>query len=135
MIGVIKDDITEAAGPLQKCTGIQAGIEASIHAMRQIFESSETQAILLVDAENAFNNLNRKTALKNIKEICPPFYQYLANTYQKSAKLIIPGENDYTVIYSDEGTTQGDPIAMAMYGLGIKPLTDKLSNAVDTDLC
>ena len=24
---------------------------------------------------------------------------------------------------------------MAMYGLGIKPLTDKLSNAVDTNLC
>ena len=92
VIGVIKDDITTAAGPLQTCTGIKAGIEASIHAMRCVYEQDETEAILLVDAENAFNNLNRKAALKNIKEICPPLYQYLDNTYQKPAKLVIAGE-------------------------------------------
>ena len=73
--------------------------------------------------------------MKNIKQICPPFYQYLENTYEKAAKLIIPGDNKYTVIYSEEGTTQGDPVAMAMYGLGIKPLTDNLSNAVDLNHC
>ena len=82
LINVIKGDITTAAGPLQTCTGIKAGIEAAIHSMRQIFQQEETQAILLVDAENAFNNLNRNAALKNIKELCPPFYQYLYNAYQ-----------------------------------------------------
>ena len=136
LLGVIKDDITTAAGPLQTCTGVKAGIEAAIHAMRQVFESSETEAVLLVDAENAFNNLNRKATLQNIKELCPPFYQYLQNTYQKPAKLIIPGVDKYDVIYSEEGTTtQGDVAAMGEYGLGIKPLTDKLAAAVDTKLC
>ena len=89
-----------------------------------------------MDAENAFNNLNREAALKNIKEICPTFYRYLNNTYQNPAKLVIPGQdNKYNIIYSEEGSTQGDVGAMAMYGLGIKPLTDRLSSAVDRQVC
>ena len=135
LIGVIKDDITTAAGPTQTCTGVKAGIEAAIHTMRNVFEDTSTEAILLVDAENAFNNLNRDAALQNIKEICPPFYRYLHNTYQRPAKLIIPGEEKYEIILSEEGTTQGDVAAMPLYGIGIKPLTDKLANTVDTSTC
>ena len=82
LVGIIKDDIVSAAGPLQTCTGLRAGIEAAIHAMRKAFENNNTEAILLVDAENAFNKLNREVALQNIKQLCPPFYRYLHNTYQ-----------------------------------------------------
>lgn len=74
--------------------------------------------------------------LHNIKEICPPFYRYLSNTYQKPAKLVIPGEDDkYDILLSEEGTTQGDVAAMSMYGLGMKPLTDKLGSVVDKSVC
>ena len=135
LIGVIKDDITEAAGPLQTCTGIKAGIEAAIHAMRQVFECPDTEAVLLVDAENAFNKLNRKAALNNIKELCPPFYQYLHNTYQAPAQLIIPGETSYETIYSEEGCTQGDVAAMGKYGIATKPLINKLAQEVDSSKC
>ena len=135
VMGVIKNDVTSAAGPLQTCTGVKAGIEAAIHAMRQVFEDEETEAILLVDAENAFNKLNRKAALSNIRELCPPFHQYLQNTYQAPAKLIIPGENKYDIIYSEEGCTQGDVAAMAKYGIATKPLIDKLGNAVNSQYC
>ena len=114
---------------------MKAGIEAAIHAMREVFEGEESEAVLLVDAENAFNNVNRATALENIRELCPPFYQYLKNTYQTPAKLIIPGEKKYDVIYSEEGCTQGDVGAMAMYGIAVKPLIDQLSNAVNKDDC
>ena len=135
LLGVIKDDITTAAGPLQTCTGLKAGIEAAIHAMRQIFNDRNTEGVLLADAENAFNNLNREAALKNIKELCPPFYQYLHNTYQSAAELIIPGEREYETIYSEEGSTQGDVGAMAKYGIATKPLIDELSNAINTEEC
>ena len=43
---------------LQACSGLKADIESAIHAMRKVFEYYDTEAILLVDAENAFNNLN-----------------------------------------------------------------------------
>ena len=46
-----------ASGSLQTCSGIEAGIEAAIHSMRTIFNEAESEAMLLVDATNAFNSL------------------------------------------------------------------------------
>ena len=82
VVSNIRKDISEAAGPLQTCAGLKSGIEASIHAIRKIFQKDETEGLLLVDAENAFNNLNRKAALHNVRQLCPSFYRFLANTYQ-----------------------------------------------------
>ena len=88
-----------------------------------------------VDAENAFNNLNRNVAIENVKHLCPPFHRYLLNTYQKPAKLIISGNNTHEIIMSDEGCTQGDVNAMGFYGVGIAPLISTLADSVDTTKC
>ena len=45
--------------------------KAAVHAMHQVFESLDADGVLLVDASNAFNCLNRQTALLNIKKLCP----------------------------------------------------------------
>ena len=136
VVNLLRKDIIEAAGPLQTCAGLKAGIEASIHAMREIFEDDETEAVLLVDAENAFNKLNRQAAILNIKQNCPSFHRYLANTYQLPARLIINDKNGHSDdILSEEGSTQGDVPAMAMYALGTKPLLDKLMSTVDQQKC
>ena len=37
--------------------------------MRKVFEDDDTEAILLAAAENAFNKLNRKVALQNVKQM------------------------------------------------------------------
>ena len=66
---------------------------------------------------NAFNCLNHQTALRNISIICPSFARILINTYCVNSLLYIDG--DY--ILSQEGTTQGDPLAMPMYALGVVP--------------
>ena len=119
VVNVIKDDIIHAARPLQTCSGLRSGIEAAIHAMRRVFKHNDTEAILLVDAENAFNNLNREAALHNIKQICPSFHQYLENLYQKPAKLVLAGENGHDFIKSEEGCTQGCAASMGKYALGL----------------
>ena len=63
---LVKEGIKKAAGCLQLFAGQEAGCEAAMHVMHKIFESSETEAILIVDAENAFNSINRKALLHNI---------------------------------------------------------------------
>ena len=70
-------------------TGLQGGAEEAIHAMKEIFDDSRCDAVILVDANNAFNSLNRDAALHNIQYICPPFAPILINTYRIAARLIV----------------------------------------------
>ena len=53
-MSVAKKAVVEASGSLQLCAGQKSGSEASIHAMHTIFESDDTDAVLLIDASNAF---------------------------------------------------------------------------------
>ena len=115
----LRTEIQEAAGPLQVSSGLKGGSEAAIHAMRDIFENDATDAVILVDASNAFNRLNRQVALHNIQYLCHPFSQVLINTYRTSSRLFIIGGGE---IQSQEGTTQGDPLAMQFYALGSNPI-------------
>ena len=57
---------TEAVGNLHVCARQLAGVEEAIHAMREIFDRDECEAIILVDAKNAFNTINRKTMFHKI---------------------------------------------------------------------
>ena len=70
------------------------------------------QATLLVDATNAFNLVNCLAALHNISVLCPSFSTILRNTCGAPIRLFVTGEGE---LASTEGTTQGDPLAMAMY--------------------
>ena len=122
VLATIKMDILESAGPLQLCAGQDAGCEAAIHAMRSVFSEESTEAVLLVDASNAFNSLNRKVALHNIPILCPALATVLINTYRADVPLYIDGKH----LFSSEGTTQGDPLAMAMYAISVIPLIDAI---------
>ena len=124
----VRSDIQESVGGLQTCAGQKAGIEAAIHAMREIYERDECEAMILVDATNAFNSLNRATALRNVKIICPEIAQYLQNSYQTPSRLYISGSNG-EFIQSAEGTTQGDNCAMAFYAVSTVPIIDELQSS------
>ena len=123
---VLKNDIQEAAGPLQVAIGLQSGAEAAIHSMKEIYENDETEAVILVDASNAFNSLNRNAALHNIRILSPQFATILINTYRIPVQMIILGSKN---ILSAEGTTQGDNLAMSFYALGISPIIDYMRAA------
>lgn len=91
--------------------------------MRDVFEQSETEGVLLIDASNAFNSLNQKVALLNMKFVCPALETTLMNCYQSPVRLFVSGGGE---ILSKEGTTQGDPLGMAMFALSMVPLIKKL---------
>ena len=124
---VLKIDVTDSAGALQLCAGQTAGCESAVHGMVDIWNEITTEGVLQVDASNAFNSINRNLLIHNIEVICPEFATYVFNTYHHPARLFILGGKE---IYSNEGTTQGDPIAMGVYALGLNPLLHLLlSNA------
>ena len=129
---VTKEDVLDASGSLQVCADLRSGSEAAVHAMHSIFEEEETDAVLLIDASNAFNALNRAAALHNIRVLCPPIATYAINTYRQSARLFITGGSE---LKSAEGTTQGDPLAMAIYAISLQPLITRFGISSDAKQC
>ena len=89
---IVKYDLQEAAGATQLCAGQEAGCEAAVHAMEQIFADEDTEAIILVDATNAFNCLNRQVTLLNCETICPALSHILINTYHNNSQVFIDGQ-------------------------------------------
>ena len=87
-----------------------------------IFADEDTEGAVLVDASNAFNSLNHHVALLNMFQLCPPLATILTNTYHSASSLFIDGSS----LLSQEGTTQGDPLAMPMYAIGVVPVIRQL---------
>ena len=87
--------------------------------MRNLSEDDGVEAVLLVDASNAFSSLNREASLRNICIHYRVLAAMLTNIYKTHCMLFI----DANHILSQEGTTQGDLLAMTMYAIAPYPLS------------
>jgi len=120
------EDVVNGSSDAQIC-GRSSGSEAAIHPMRRMFANENTDAVILVDAANAFNNLNRNVLLHNIKYACPEISTYVINCYSDPARLFVISGLE---LKSQEGRTQGDPLGMAVYVLRITPMMNILLMAI-----
>ena len=91
LINLFKRDIMQAAGVSQVCAGHPSGCEAAIHTLRKVFAFMSTDAVLLINVDNAFNHLNHAVALHNIRYICPPLATILINIYRAPSRLFVTG--------------------------------------------
>ena len=96
------------------CAGHDSSCEATIHAMRQIFKEEDSEAVLLIDASNAFNTVKRKLLLHSASVICPEIAVFVRNCYALPSRLLVIVGIE---LKSCESTTQGDPAAMAIYAI------------------
>ncbi|XP_066914550.1 uncharacterized protein [Clytia hemisphaerica] len=122
VMAAFSEDVVRGSSDAQMC-GRSSGSEGAIHAMRRMYTNERTDAVILVDAANAFNNINREALIHNIKYICPEIATYVTNCYSSPARLFVVGGLE---IKSQEGTTQGDPLGMAIYALGVTPMLNIL---------
>ena len=87
-----------------------------MNPMHVIYEDEDCEAVLLVDASNAFNSINYNVFLHNVTTICPAIAMYVKNCYSLHSRLFIIGRNE---IRPYEGTTRGYPVAMAAHATAI----------------
>ena len=76
----IREDIISDVGSLQVYGGQEAGCKLLVHVIHEIYEDQSSETVLLVDASNAFNTINRNAFLHNIT-ICFPLARYVRNCY------------------------------------------------------
>ena len=92
IVSVLKKDIIECTGTLQVYAGHEAGKEAAIYSMNMMYEDENADAILLVDASNAFSLLNRQSFLHNISYLCPPIAIFVKNCHSTPSRLFLQEE-------------------------------------------
>jgi hypothetical protein len=130
VLHVAGTEAKEACGTDQLCAGLEAGVEGAIHAMQHVWAmhaEEEEWGFLLVDARNAFNELNRTAMLWTVRHEWPSGARFAFNCYRHHSTLMIRHNNGTGVtIPSREGVTQGDPLAMVLYGLAVLPLVRQL---------
>ena len=72
VIIIMKGGVKKAVWNSQLCGGQRTGCKAAVYSMHDIFATNETEAVLLNNAGNAFNSINRQVFLHNIRHIIFP---------------------------------------------------------------
>ena len=126
---LLKKDVLQAEGLLQLCGGQADGPEPATHAMH-VFIDDNTEGVLLIAGENAFNSINLKAMLCILEFVCPVIATYISNCYMCPARLFIIGGGG---LFSKEGTRQDDPTSMGAYAFGILPLLQFLLDVVSVN--
>ena len=91
--------------------------------------------LLLIDATNGFNLLGRLTMLWTVRHQTPKLSRFAFNCYRHEVRLVCRrrGKNAL-ILRSKEGVTQGDPLAMTLYGIALMPLAEILREEFPTVL-
>lgn len=80
---IVTKDITNA----ELC--LCSGQEEVIHTTYKIFDGKKTETIILVDAENVFNSVNRKMLVRNTENLFSELSSFICKCYIISERLFI----------------------------------------------
>jgi hypothetical protein len=92
--------------PVASTTGLEAGIKGGIHAIVELWQQhkeEEEWGFLLVDASNAFNELNQTSMLWMIQHEWPSGAWFAFNCYCHWGMLVICGKGGLHVPSSLQG--------------------------------
>ena len=126
-----RTDLEDVCGVAQLCSGLQAGVEGTIHAVHELFDlhSDDGWGILPVDARNAFNSVDHVAALWNARVLWRQCSRFLFNSYHGYARLFIQRSDHF--LLSKEGMMQGDPLSMMLYAVPVLLLIRSLEDSCE----
>jgi len=86
----------------------------------------------LFDARNGFNELNRYLMLWNVAHLWNQGSRFTFNRYRHWVCCLVRTEpgTPPIVIHSQEGITQGDCLAMSLYGVALMPLASRMCETI-----
>jgi len=107
--------------PLQVGVGVSGGVETLLHAFNRIIRSDlvvpEKTTLALIDFSNAFNEVNRHSMLKMVRDKLPSLFPWVYFCYSIAAPLFVESE----IIHATTGVQQGDPLGPLLFALVLQP--------------
>ena len=125
----IRPDILQYFQPVQLGVGVSGGAEAVLHAFNRAIRAEDFDAqllLVLVDFENAFNEVNRQSFLDIVRERFPAIYPWVFFCYSIGAPLFLSS----TVLYATTGVQQGDPLGPVLFALVLHPFLQYLRDSL-----
>ena len=118
----------------QLCARLKALIDGLVHSVQALWDenlTTENWVFLLVDAKNAFNDINRVRMMWIFRHLWLSGARFVFNFYRHWSSLVLwNGDGTASFIHSKEGVTHRDPLAMIVYGIGILPLINNLKREI-----
>ena len=101
-------------------------INHGIHAMSVLWQEhsqEEDWEFLLIDAQNIFNEENRTEMIWAVRHEGQSGAQFNFNFYRHWFTLVVRDTGDWSgrFLHRKEGATQGDPLNIITYGIGLPP--------------
>ena len=114
--------------PLQYGVATPGGCEQIVLTSRALLEAHPDWCILRLDCRNAFNACGRRNILFQLKRHFPELLPVVCQFYLGNGRLFYrsPDGQQHTVL-SVTGVQQGDPLAPALFALGIHPALQDLA--------
>ena len=106
--------------PYQTGCGSKNGVEVVIEALRV---KSSNRSIIGLDLKNAFNSLRRAYLLPEVKKLIPELWAMVRWSYEHHSKLYL---SDGSILKSESGVKQGDPLSPLLFTIGYDRLLRKL---------
>ena len=102
---------------------LKAVIDSAFHGDQDIWDKNWTMedwGLLIVETNNAFNEVNRFRMLWAVRHLWPSGARFVFNCYRHWSSLVLRKGNGTAIfLHSNESVTQGGPLAITVYGIGI----------------
>ena len=130
----MKEATVESTGylqPLQFATSTPCGIDAMVHRAREVvrvFGQKEDFVHVSIDAQNAFNMVERQRMLEAVQSHAPSISRWTYYIYATANPVLVAKGGH---IASQKGRQQGDPCSMLLFSLMIHDLVREIERECD----
>jgi len=107
--------------------GVRSGCEIAVHHTRQFFEENNNSSIIKIDFKNAFNTVKRSEIIKRAEILFPDCMAYIRSSYASHSFLLFGN----TVINSEVGVQQGDPLGPLLFCCTIQPIVERVQSKLN----
>ena len=99
-----------------------------VHHIQMLLETDPERGILKTIISNAFNYVSRRHLLEEVASHFPEIHTHIWQMYGVSSPLLYFNGKSTSVIPSEKGVHQGDPLGPCLFALSIHPAINRIQS-------